>query len=279
MTYTERLHAAVCDSDSTLCVGLDPNLDLIPDDIRERYASPDEQVLAFCKSVIEITYPYCAAYKPNLAFFEALGDSAFEILRKVIDVIPDNRIVIADAKRGDISSTAEHYKIAFFDRLKVDALTVNPLMGFESLEAYMSDPDIGLYVLTLTSNPGASDFFKKPFDGFESLAEYIATGLSERMNEDTAHLGMVVGATQASYIAPVLQAHRSASLLIPGIGAQGGSLDELTRVLEGHEGIPLINSSRAIIYAGQGSPDWKKMIEESARKTKHALSLITSGYV
>jgi orotidine-5'-phosphate decarboxylase len=152
-------------------------------------------------------------------------------------------------------------------------------MGFESLDAYTSGPEKGVYVLTLTSNPGAADFFQKPFDGYNSVAEYIATGLSERSNEHSAHLGMVVGATQSSNLATVLKAHGTASLLIPGIGAQGGKVTDLSRVLSGHAGIPLINSSRGIIYAGGQSGDWKNEVRKSASATKKSLNMITSRYV
>lgn len=279
MTYLEKLQHSVLEADSTLCVGLDPNLELLPRVITEAVDQQEEQVLQFCKAVIDHTAEYCAAFKPNLAFFEALGAHGFRVLHEVIAHIPEGKIVIADAKRGDISSTAEHYKKTFFDQFKVDAVTLNPLMGFETLDAFSADESKGLYILTLTSNPGAADFFKKPFDGFDSLSEYIAHSLFERSVEVEAHYGMVIGATQSDIAAPVIRHHSTASLLIPGIGAQGGSVEQLASLLEEHEGIPLINSSRGIIYAGSEHDNWADHVSRKAKETKDLLKPVTQQYV
>ena len=279
MTYLEKLHQAVTASQSTLSVGLDPNLELLPAAVKSRFDTPEEQVSFFCKMVIDYTYDSCAAYKPNLAFFEALGPPGLAVLKEVVDHIPNDRIIIADAKRGDISSTQEHYKKAFFDEFEVDAVTLNPLMGFETLDAFSNDESKGLYVLTLTSNPGAADFLKKPFEGFDTMAEYIAHELFERSVKVESHLGMVIGATQADEAKAVIQHHSTGSLLIPGIGAQGGSVDELAKALQGHEGIPLINSSRGVIYAGSGEQNWVEHVATKAKSTKEAIANITNQYV
>lgn len=279
MTYLEKLELAVKRSQSTLCVGLDPNLFILPDQIRGKIGSSSELVLQFCEMVIDVTKDHCAAYKPNLAFFEALGKKGLRVLRDVIDHIPEGHIIIADAKRGDISSTAEHYKKAFFDKLDVDAITLNPLMGFETLDAFSDDSTKGIYVLALTSNPGADDFLKKPFEGFDMMAEYIADKLFERSVKTEAHLGMVIGATQSTEARAVIEHHSKASLLIPGIGAQGGSIHDLANTLAGHEGIPLINSSRGIIYAGSEEENWQEHVEQAAISMKEQLSVITQNYV
>ncbi len=278
MTYLEKLQKSVLEADSTLCVGLDPNLELLPRAITEAVEQPEEQVLQFCKAVIDHTAEHCAAFKPNLAFFEALGAHAFRVLSEVIAYIPEDKIVIADAKRGDISSTAEHYKKAFFDEFKVDAITLNPLMGFETLEAFSGDESKGLYILTLTSNPGAADFLKKPFDGFDSVSEFIAHSLFERSVGVESHYGMVIGATQTEHAASVIRHHSTGSLLIPGIGAQGGSVEELASLLEEHEGIPLINSSRGIIYAGSEQENWTEHVARKAKETKELLEPVTRHY-
>lgn len=279
MTYLEKLLKAVKSSQSTLCVGLDPNLDLLPLAVKNQFTDPAEQVAYFCKMVIDYTYDSCAAYKPNLAFFESLGNVGLAVFEEVVNHIPKDRIIIADAKRGDISSTAAHYKKAFFDRFDVDAITLNPLMGFETLNAFANDETKGIYVLTLTSNPGASDFLKKPFEGFDTMAEYIAHELFERSVQVETHLGMVVGATQAEEAKAVIQHHGNGSLLIPGIGAQGGSVDELADALLDHEGIPLISSSRGIIYAGSDQENWLDYVSKSAQQTKQKLAKITEMYV
>ncbi len=279
MTYIEKLQQAVKDSQSTLCVGLDPNIELLPEAVKAKFDTPEEQIVFFCKMVIDYTYEHCAAYKPNLAFFESLGAVGLAVFQEVIAHIPKGRIVIADAKRGDISSTAEHYKKAFFDKFEVDAITLNPLMGFETLNAFSADESKGIYVLTLTSNPGASDFLKKPFEGFDSMAEYIAHELFEYSVKVEAHLGMVIGATQAEEAKAVINHHGNGSLLIPGIGAQGGSIDELAASLSDHEGIPLINSSRGIIYAGSDQENWIDHVSKSSKSMKESISKITEQYV
>lgn len=279
MTYLEKLHQAVVASQSTLCVGLDPNLELLPEAVKAKFETLEEQVAFFCKMVIDYTKDFCAAYKPNLAFFEALGPAGLAVFQDVVNHIPDDRIIIADAKRGDISSTAEHYKKAFFDQFNVDAITLSPLMGFETIDAFSNDEAKGVYVLTLTSNPGATDFLKKPFEGFDMMAQFIANQLFERSVQVESHLGMVIGATQAEEATSVIKHHSNGSLLIPGIGAQGGSIDDLAEALQEHEGIPLINSSRGIIYAGSSNENWVEHVAQKAKSTKESLIKITEQYV
>lgn len=279
MTYIEKLSAAIRTSSSTLCVGLDPNLDLIPRPVKEQFDEPEEQVRYFCKLVIDYTADHCAAFKPNLAFFEALGPNGLAVFEDVINHIPNGKIIIADAKRGDISSTAEHYSKTYFDRFDVDAITLNPLMGFETLEAFATFEEKGMYVLTLTSNPGAADFLKRPFADFDSMAQFIADQLAKKSPFKDTHLGMVIGATQADEAIPVLSHHPDGALLIPGIGAQGGSIAELQKMLRNHIGLPLISSSRGIIYAGKDEGDWPKHIAEQAKSMKQKLSTITNKYV
>jgi len=279
MTFLEKLQTAVHTSGSTLCVGLDPNLDLLPISVKNQFETPEEQVTYFCKMMIDYTSEYCAAFKPNLAFFEALGKNGLSVLAEVMAHIPDDKIIIADAKRSDISTTAEHYKKAFWDVLNVDAITLNPLMGFETLDAFSTDETKGMYVLTLTSNPGASDFLKQPFLGFDMMAQFIADQLAKRSISSATHLGMVIGATQAEEADSVLSYHAEGALLIPGIGAQGGSISELAKSLKNHRGIPLINSSRGIIYAGKDERDWPKHVTEAAKAMKQQLNPITQQYV
>jgi len=279
MTFIQKLQSAVTSSNSTLCVGLDPNLSLLPKSVKAQFSEPEDQVINFCKMVIDSTQHFCAAYKPNLAFFEALGASGLEVFHKILAHIPNDKIVISDAKRGDINTTADHYKKSFFDQFHVDAITLNPLMGFETLDAFTKDETKGIYVLALTSNPGADDFLKKPFEGFDMMGQYIASELRKRLEHSKAHLGMVIGATQSELSKSVTDLHKTASLLIPGIGAQGGSLEELAKALSDHEGIPLINSSRGIIYAGSDHEDWMEHVAHKAKETKEKLNIITERYV
>ncbi|MFN1836225.1 orotidine-5'-phosphate decarboxylase [Balneola sp. MJW-20] len=279
MNYSDKLLKAVREAGSVLCVGLDPNLDRIPQPVKDRFEDPAEQVTFFCKMVVDYTAEHCAAFKPNLAFFEALGPKGLQVFEEVINHIPKDKIVIADAKRGDISSTAEHYYKAYFETFNVDALTLNPLMGFETLDAFKDHPEKALYVLALTSNPGAADFLKKSFEGYDMMGQYIAAGLAEWSSEEQTHLGMVIGATQTDIAESVLKHHKNGALLIPGIGAQGGSVDDTRKALTNHEGIALINSSRGIIYAGGDHENWADLVAGKARETQKLLSSITELYV
>lgn len=236
MTFLDKLSATVRAQRSVLCVGLDPSPARLTTSVEDH-----------CRRVVDATLPYAVAYKPNLAFFEALGADGWAILERVIAHIPSDRILIADAKRGDIGTTAEHYAQAFFDELKVDAITLNPLMGFETLLPFLNNPTKAAFVLTLTSNPGAADFFLQPFAGESTLAEHIAARLGA-MNT-AGHIGMVIGATHPETIAGVVARHPHGTLLIPGVGTQGGSISELRGALAAHQGIPLVNVTRDIFYA------------------------------
>ncbi len=279
MDYLEKLSSAIGKSESVLCVGLDPNPDLIPAAIKNEFPDPEDQVVQFCLDVIDATHEHCCAFKPNLAFFEALGSNGLSIFEKIISFIPDNKILIADAKRGDIGSTAEQYKKTYFDTFRADALTLNPMMGFDTLDPFIDDPTKAIYALVLTSNPGANDLLLRRFEGRLSLAEYIADQLRRKMENSKTHIGMVVGATYPSELKLVLQAYPDASLLIPGIGLQGGKADDLVELLDGHKGIPVISSSRSIIYAGNDSMKWKDEVAKSAKKVKKELKKITKQYV
>lgn len=279
MTFIKKLEEAVRQFQSCLCVGLDPNLARIPQILKDEYANPEEQVYHFLKQVIDVTADHCAAYKPNLGFFEALGSNGLQVFQKVIETIPNRKIIIADAKRGDISSTAEHYARAYFERFDVDAITINPLMGFETLDPFLKYSSKGVYTLALTSNPGAEDFLTKPFEKHHSMAAYIANKLSDYNEKHATHIGMVVGATQAEKLNSVIKHHPKGALLIPGIGAQGGSIDELVSALENHQGTPLVNSSRSILYAGQHAEDWQQAVANKAQEFKNALQPFTDTYV
>ncbi|MEX1063450.1 MAG: orotidine-5'-phosphate decarboxylase [Balneolaceae bacterium] len=278
MEYTDKLLGAVQHNKTVLCVGLDPNPDLIPDSIKEDFPEAERYVEQFCAEIIDATQDYCCAYKPNLAFFEALGPGGLNVYERVTRRIPGDKIIISDAKRGDIGSTAEQYKKAYFDRFDADAVTLNPLMGFETLDPFTGDSSRAIYSLVLTSNPGANDLLLRRFEGRGSLAEYIADQLRRKMELSKTHIGMVVGATYPADIKGVLSAYPTASLLIPGIGSQGGSTADLYSILAGHQGIPVVSSSRSIIYAGSGK-NWKKGVAESAGKMNRELEKISRLYI
>lgn len=229
MNFIDKLAASVARTGSVLCVGLDP----LPTRL-------SESVESHCRRIVEATLPYASAYKPNLAFFEALGPDGWAILDRIRRDIPSDRIVIADAKRGDIGNTAERYAHAMLHVLDADAVTVNPLMGLETVAPYLTDATKAAYVLALTSNPGAADYL---FD----LAPRIAADLAALAHP--GHAGMVVGATHPERLPEVLRHHPDAALLIPGVGTQGGSVEALAKALAGHRGLPLVNVTRDIEYA------------------------------
>ncbi len=279
MNFTDKLKQALEQNDSCLCVGLDPDIRRIPDSLKQKHADPSELVRSFLKQVIDATRGHCCAYKPNLGFFEALGRDGLDVFGDILDYIPNTHITIADAKRGDISSTADHYAKAYFEVFDVDALTVNPLMGFESLNPFLDYPGKALYCLTLTSNPGAGDFLMQTSGASGSLAAAIAGGLSALQDTHPTHLGMVVGATRADDAQSIIRNHPGGSLLIPGIGTQGGSVSGLQKAIKGHMGVPLINSSRSILYAGEGEQNWLESVEKRASELKNLLHPITLSYV
>ncbi|NBC03948.1 MAG: orotidine-5'-phosphate decarboxylase, partial [Bacteroidetes bacterium] len=177
MTFTEKLKRAVSGSNSVLCVGLDPVPELIPKPLADKFSSSPDLVLEFCTRVIEATKNHVCAFKPNTAFFEALGSRGWEILDQTIQQIPKEKIIIADAKRGDIGNTAAQYKKAFFDDLNADAITLNALMGMDTLDPFIDDDAKAAYILTMTSNRGSADFLQRRFEGRMSLGEYIAEEL------------------------------------------------------------------------------------------------------
>ncbi len=279
MDYTDKLKRAVQSTNSILCVGLDPVVENIPEPMRRRYSDEAELIFEFCRRVVESTKLDACAYKPNVAFFEALGAPGWEAFEKLLDVIPSNRVVIVDAKRGDIGNTAEMYKRTFFDRYQADALTLNPLMGLDTLDPFMDDESKGTYILAMTSNPGASDFLQRRFQGRVSLGEYIAGKLAKKQSASKAKIGLVVGATHIQSISPVLKTFPGANLLIPGIGTQGGSVEQLENVLSQHRGIPVVSSSRSILYAGGDEENWPERVAMKAMELKGELKSITSNYV
>jgi len=279
MNFTEKLRKSVSSANSVLCVGLDPVPERIPRPLKDAFPEPPRQVLEFCRRVIEAVKPHACAFKPNTAFFEAMGSEGWSVLEQVVEMVPSNRVLIIDAKRGDIGNTAAQYRKALFDKLNADAVTLNPLMGLDTLDPFLDDPAKGIFILTMTSNRGAGDFLQRRFEGRMSLGEYIAEEIAKKQAKSKTHLGMVVGATQGESAASVMGAFPEAHLLIPGIGAQGGSVDELARITKHHKGIPVISSSRSIIYAGGDETGWMEQVSQKAADVKESLRKITDRYV
>lgn len=275
MTFQSKLQRAVRDSGSILSVGLDPDLRLLPDAIQHQNLSDPEKVLSFCRGVIESVADHAAVFKLNVAFFEALGFEGWRVLEQLVSDIrkvPGEKVIIADAKRGDIGSTAEKYKEAFFDRLDVDAITLNVIMGLDTLKPFLADSSKAVFALTLTSNIGSADFLMRRFQGRLSLSEYIAEELEKVNQVSETEIGLVIGATQPDLAVSVLKKFRRATLLIPGVGVQGGGVEQVSALLQGHKGIPIVHSTRSVIYAGADRKDWQTAVREAARSFQKSFS-------
>lgn len=248
MMFSERLNQAQTVADSLVCVGLDPDLDKLPADLLD----DPQPLFAFDRRVVDATSDIAAAYKPQIAFYSALGKEAelAASIRYIRERAPA-ALVILDAKRGDVAHTALAYAREAFDRYGADAVTVNPYMGEDSVRPFLARPDRGAILLCRTSNPGARDFQDLLVDG-QPLYRRIAARAAAQWNE-RENLMLVVGATYPGEMAELRRAHPRLWFLVPGIGAQAGDLDAtLDAGLNGEGTGLLISSSRAIIYAGGG---------------------------
>jgi orotidine-5'-phosphate decarboxylase len=247
MTRTE-LVAAIRRKQSLLCVGLDTEEHLVP----EHFRSESHPVRAFNEAIVEVTHEMTVAYKLNLAFYEALGDQGWLDLEATIAFIrskPDC-FIIADAKRGDIGNTARKYAEAFFDRLDVDAVTLAPYMGRDSIRPFLGRPGKWGIVLGVTSNAGADDFQMQRLADGRLLYEEVLQRTAGWGTVD--ELMFVVGATRPEVLAAARRALPHHFLLVPGVGAQGGDLGAVLDAGLNAEGGLLINSSRGVLYAGKG---------------------------
>ncbi|MCI8997405.1 MAG: orotidine-5'-phosphate decarboxylase [Muribaculaceae bacterium] len=259
---------------SFLCVGLDTDIKKIP----AHLLNEEDPIFAFNKAIIDATAQYCVAYKPNTAFYESLGVDGWKSLDRTVNYIRENypdQLVIADAKRGDIGNTSSLYARAFFENMNVDALTVAPYMGFDSVKPFMDYEGKWVILLALTSNPGSRDFqFLTDMTGTR-LFEHVLETARQWGNEDK--LMFVVGATQGAMFSEVRRVAPNNFLLVPGVGAQGGSLDEVAKWGMTLECGLLVNSSRGIIYASNGE-DFAEAAASEARKLRDHMTILLSTH-
>jgi orotidine-5'-phosphate decarboxylase len=250
-----------------LCVGLDPDLARIPKSLGQGEAA----VFEFCKAIVDATAPEVCAFKPQIAHFAALrAEAALEDLIRHIHTRHPGIPVILDAKRGDIGSTAERYAIEAFERYGADAVTVNPYMGFDSIEPWLAWPGRGVILLCRTSNPGGSDLQSLDVGGGEALYERVARLDAGPWNTN-GQLGLVLGATFPEELARVRRIAPDLPMLVPGIGAQGGDVEATVAAGLDRQGWGMIiNSSRAILYAGDGE-DFARQASEAARATRQTI--------
>ncbi len=245
---------------SFLCVGLDTDIKKIPACL----ADSDDPVFEFNKAIVDATAPYCIAYKPNVAFYEAMGPQGWISLEKTVKYIRENypdQFIIADAKRGDIGNTARLYARTFFEWLDVDALTVAPYMGEDSVTPFLEYDDKWTILLALTSNKGAQDF--QMIVDKNNICTYQSVLKRAQDWGSPVNLMFVVGATQAEHLDEVRRVAPRSFLLVPGVGAQGGDLAEVARHGFNDECGLIVNSSRAIIYASTDK-DFDKVAGEKA---------------
>ena len=255
--FYQKLEERIKQSQSRLCVGLDIDLDKFPPHLSKDKAG----IIEFNKAIIEETSDLLLAYKINTAFYEALGKVGWEILEEILAFIPKDLITIADAKRGDIGNTSAKYAEAFFDRLSFDSITVNPYMGYDSIEAFLQYAGKGIIILVLTSNAGSEDFQQLKLENGKSLFEEVAKKIT-KWQKDHGNCLMVVGATHGNEIEQIRRISPEMFFLIPGIGAQGGNLKN---VIEKAGKNIIINSSRGIIFADSSEKFAKRAREETIK--------------
>ncbi|MCL1885204.1 MAG: orotidine-5'-phosphate decarboxylase [Dehalococcoidia bacterium] len=247
MEFFAQLDASIKQKNSLLCVGLDPDPALLPH---------GADILAFNKAIIDATADIACAFKPNMAFYEAEGQQGWNVLKQTINYIPKGIPVIADAKRGDIGNTSRAYAKAIFDDLKAGAVTVSPYLGFDSVEPFVNNyPEKGIFILCRTSNQGASDFQSLPVRmNNADIPLYQAVAHKAEQWNTHKNIGLVVGATYPEDMLALRKAHPELPFLVPGVGAQGGSikLTLKTGLSASGSGI-VINSSRQILYASRGA--------------------------
>jgi len=265
MSFINKLLLASQKNHSLLCIGLDPNPD----------SMPDIDILTFNKAIIDATCDLVCAYKPNLAFYEAIGSKGFTILKETIRYIPPEIPVIGDAKRGDIGNTATAYAKALFSILGFDAATVNPYLGFDSIQPFIEYKDKGIFILCRTSNKGSVDFQNLSCTGSLPLYEIVAY----KAREWNVHgnIGLVVGATYPDELKKIRATCPEMCLLIPGIGTQGGALDlAVSNGVNAQGEKAIINVSRKVLYASQ-EEDFAQAARSSAIEIRDQINSCLSS--
>ena len=271
---TQQLISEIQLKKSFLCIGLDVDLNKIP----KHLLALEDPIFEFNKSIIDATHDLCVSYKPNIAFYEAYGLKGWISLQKTINYLNENHpeiFTIADAKRGDIGNTSSMYAKAFFEDLNFDSVTVAPYMGKDSVEPFLAFENKHTIMLALTSNEGAFDFQTLTTSGQELYKQVLETSKTWK---NSHNLMYVVGATKAEYFADIRKIVPDSFLLVPGIGAQGGSLSEVCKYGMNDKVGLLVNSARAIIYASKGTDFAEKAREEALKVQQEMESILSFRY-
>lgn len=267
--FRARLQAIQADRTSVLCVGLDPDPARLPAHLTEAYDLP-EATLRFNQTIIEATAPFASSFKLNFAFFEVLGREGYRVLEETIQAIPQDLIVIADAKRGDIGNSARFYAQSVFEHLNCDAITVAPYMGTDAVLPFLQYEGKAAFILGRTSNPGSADFQERELDG-QPLYLRVAQQVAEWDAETTGTAGLVVGATAPEAMSAIRTACPTLPFLIPGVGAQGGDPKAVMQAACTSQGAVLINSSRKILYAS-ADKDFAEAAAKAASTLRNTLN-------
>lgn len=267
MIFKQKMLAAQEKNSSWLCVGLDPVMARLPDAVR----SSRSPLLAFGRAIVESTCDVACAYKPNLGFWLAEGAAGLEALQQLIDEIPDHLPIILDGKFNDVGHTAEAYARAAFETLGVDAVTVNPYLGLDTLRPFLEAEERGVFLLARTSNPSAPHLQDLDVGG-QLLYQQVARLATSWDHTLSGSCGLVVGATYPQELSLVREIAPNLPFLIPGIGAQGGDLAEAVVHGPTAGGLgPVINSSRGILYASSG-PDFEEAARKAALETRERIN-------
>lgn len=269
----EELALQIKKKSSFLCVGLDTDLKKIPPHLLKT----EDPVFEFNKQIIDATADYCVAYKPNLAFYEALGSKGLESLEKTIEYVPRDIFTIADAKRGDIGNTSSLYARAFFEQMPFDSITVAPYMGEDSVKPFLTYDGKWVILLALTSNVGSKDFQDLKIEGSTNklFEEVIKTSQNWGTPENMMY---VVGATKSGKLKEIRKIIPNHFLLVPGVGAQGGSLEEVAKYGMNKDCGLLVNSSRGIIYAS-AAEDFGAKAATEAQKLQQEMAQYLDTYL
>lgn len=270
---TEQLYLQILEKKSFLCVGLDVDLAKIPQHLLET----EDPIFEFNKAIIDATHDLCVAYKPNMAFFEAYGLKGWQAMEKTITYINKNYpdiFTIADAKRGDIGNTSAMYARAFLQDMDFDSITVAPYMGKDSVEPFLTFEGKFAILLALTSNEGAFDFQTKDADGKELYKTVLETS---KTWANSHNLMYVVGATKAEYFTEIRNIIPDSFILVPGVGAQGGSLQEVCKYGMNDKVGLLVNSSRGIIYASKGEDFAEKARAEALKMQQEMEEILVAA--
>lgn len=258
---------------SFLCVGLDPDLTRIPASL----GTGRKAIIEFHRAIIDATKDFCVAYKPNLAFFEALGADGWQVFQETLALIPKTHFIIADAKRGDIGNTSRHYADAFFTQLNCDAVTVAPYMGKDSVSPFLDAEGRWTIILALTSNAGASDFEMQQLTSGKRVFEEV---IDRAMEWGGPHqLMFVAGATRVEELVKIRNRAPEYFLLIPGVGAQGGDLAAVVKASFSKDVGILVNASRSILYASSADDFAVAAASEAQKIQQEMMQLLNDHFV